>query len=46
MSQNLMSICSSMETEAGQKQTSGMQKRCFKLVQENTALTVQYGLLR
>lgn len=46
MSQNLMGLCSSMETGGGQQQASGMQKQCFKLVQQNTALTVQYGLLR
>jgi len=45
-SQNLMNICSSLETGGGQQQASGMQKQCFRLVQQNTALTVQYGLLR
>eukprot|EP00929_Paragymnodinium_shiwhaense_P073507 TRINITY_DN37478_c0_g1_i1.p1 TRINITY_DN37478_c0_g1~~TRINITY_DN37478_c0_g1_i1.p1 ORF type:complete len:954 (-),score=177.51 TRINITY_DN37478_c0_g1_i1:128-2989(-) len=49
MSQNLLGIMTSRDAEAsGDKgsQDSGLQKRCFKLVQQNTALTVQSQLLR
>jgi hypothetical protein len=53
MSQNLLSLCGTLEEGpqpggAGEDtaEVSGMRKRCFKLVQQNTALTVQSRLLR
>jgi len=44
MSQNLLSIMQLQE--GGDVDMSGMQKRCFKLVQQNTRITVQESLLR
>lgn len=46
MSQNLMSIMGHHEAGGGVKDISGLQKRCFKLVQQNTVLTMQSRLLR
>jgi len=46
MSQNLMSIMGQQESSDRAKDATGLQKRCFKLVQQNTALTVQSRLLR
>lgn len=47
MSQNLMSIMGQQEGGSdNKKDITGLQKRCFKLVQQNTALTVQSSLLR
>jgi len=43
MSANLLSLCGEGYTD---KEGSGLRKRCFKLVQQNTALTVQERLLQ
>jgi len=45
MSQNLLSIMD-QESNGADKDISGLQKRCFKLVQQNTELTMQSSLLR
>lgn len=46
MSANLLSLCGSMEGGGANSEGSGLRKRCFKLVQQNTALSVQSRLLR
>merc|ERR1719181_419108 len=44
MSANLLSLTGSLD--GGTQEGSGLRKRCFKLVQQNTALSVQCRLLQ
>lgn len=46
MSANLINLCGSLEGQGAASEGSGLRKRCFKLVQQNTALSVQSRLLR
>jgi len=45
MSQNLLTLSGSVDNNAASQDSSSLRKRCFKLVQQNTQLTMQSQLL-